>query len=111
MMGTRRFPPEAGGRDSWISMPAGTPAYITVAGMERPKLELKDDPQRSGVLTLTFTVHNTTDAALTYKAYPIVITDDTTTYHQCRRGVCSDDDGDLRSPWPIPSPPTSRTIW
>ena len=29
---------------------------------------------------LTFTVHNTTDAALTYKAYPIVITDDTTTY-------------------------------
>lgn len=59
---------------------AGTPAYITVAGMERPKLELKDDPQRSGVYNLTFTVHNTTDAALTYKAYPIVITDDTTTY-------------------------------
>ena len=63
-----------------INAAAGTPAYITVAGMERPKLELKDDPQRSGVYNLTFTVHNTTDAALTYKAYPIVITDDTTTY-------------------------------
>ena len=65
--------PEAGAGLMDINAAAGTPAYITVAGMERPKLELKDDPQRSGVYNLTFTVHNTTDAALTYKAYPIVL--------------------------------------
>lgn len=63
-----------------INAAAQTPAYITVPNMERPKLELKDDPQRTGVYNLSFTVHNTSDVSLTYRAYPIVLTDDTTTY-------------------------------
>ena len=63
-----------------INAAAETPAYLTVAGMERPKLELMDDPQRTGIYQLNFTVHNTSDQDLSYRAYPIVITDDSTTY-------------------------------
>ena len=33
-----------------------TRGYLSVAGMERPKLELKDDPAMKGVYTMTFTV-------------------------------------------------------
>lgn len=56
------------------------PAYLTVPGMERPKMELKDDPQRKGAYDLTFTVHNRTAEPLTYRAYPIVLTDGTQEY-------------------------------
>ncbi len=57
-----------------------TQAYVTVAGMSRPKLELMDDPARTGVYTLSFTVNNMGDEVLYYKASPMVLTDDTTTY-------------------------------
>ena len=63
-----------------INAAAKTPAYLSVAGMERPKMELKDDPLRTGVYQLTFTVHNTGEAPLTYAASPIVLTDGTTSY-------------------------------
>lgn len=57
------------------------PAYLTVPGMERPKMELKDDPQRKGAYDLTFTVHNPARLEpLTYRAYPIVLTDGTQEY-------------------------------
>ena len=38
--------------------------------MERPKLELLDDPTRTGVYELTVTIHNTGSEALTYQASP-----------------------------------------
>ena len=44
-----------------------TPAYITVDG-GIGKLELKDDPEKTGEYQLTFTVHNLSGAELTYNA-------------------------------------------
>lgn len=53
---------------------------LSVAGMERPKLELKDDPAMKGVYTMTFTVHNTGSDTLYYDVTPIVLTDTTESY-------------------------------
>ena len=53
-----------------INAAAKTPAYLSVSGMERPKLELLDDPTRTGVYELTVTIHNTGSEALTYQAPP-----------------------------------------
>ena len=63
-----------------INEAVNTKGYISVPGMSRPKLELKDDPDRTGVYTLSFTVNNTGSETLYYKARPIVLMDDTTTY-------------------------------
>ncbi len=57
-----------------------TRGYLSVAGMERPKLELKDDPAMKGVYTMTFTVHNTGSDTLYYDVTPIVLTDTTESY-------------------------------
>lgn len=50
-----------------------TPAYITVQGQSVGKLELKDDPQKTGLYHLEFTVRNLTDQALTYNAKAVVL--------------------------------------
>ena len=42
-----------------INDAVNTRGYLSVEGMERPKLELKDDPAMKGVYTMNFTVHNT----------------------------------------------------
>ena len=63
-----------------INAAAKAPAYLSVSGMERPKLELLDDPTRTGVYELTVTIHNTGSEALTYQASPIVLTDGTAPY-------------------------------
>ena len=43
-----------------------TPAFISVEGQNVGKLELKDDPQRTGTYELTFQVNNLSDRELTY---------------------------------------------
>ncbi|MBE6950731.1 MAG: hypothetical protein E7451_05265 [Ruminococcaceae bacterium] len=43
-----------------------TPAYISVEGAMVGKLELKDDPQRTGTYELTFQVNNIEDRDVTY---------------------------------------------
>ena len=45
-----------------------TPAFISVEGQPVGKLELKDDPQRTGAYTLTFQVNNISDRDVTYHA-------------------------------------------
>ena len=60
-----------------INAAVKTNAYITVDGMDRPKMELGDDVAETGVYELKFTVHNTGDETLYYKAAPIVLTDGT----------------------------------
>ena len=56
-----------------------TAAYVTVDGSDRPKLELGDDPTRSGVYTLSFNVVNFGSAALSYTVTPTVLTERTGT--------------------------------
>ena len=63
-----------------INDAVNTRGYLSVAGMERPKLELKDDPTMKGVYTMTFTVHNTGSDTLYYDVTPIVLTDTTESY-------------------------------
>ena len=45
-----------------------TPAFISVEGAMVGKLELKDDPQRTGTYTLTFQVNNIADRDVAYDA-------------------------------------------
>ena len=63
-----------------INDAVNTRGYLSVAGMERPKLELKDDPAMKGVYTMTFTVHNTGSDTLYYDVTPLVLTDTTEAY-------------------------------
>lgn len=53
-----------------------TTAYLSVANCERPKLEIGDDPQKTGVYTLTFTVNNFGDSDLQYVVRPSVLLND-----------------------------------
>ncbi len=41
-------------------------AYITVENSKKPKLELGDDPEKTGVYTMTFTINNMSDSELHY---------------------------------------------
>ena len=63
-----------------INDAVNTRGYLSVAGMERPKLELKDDPAMKGVYTMNFTVHNTGSDTLYYDVTPLVLTDTTEAY-------------------------------
>ena len=63
-----------------INDAVNTRGYPSVEGMERPKLELKDDPAMKGVYTMTFTVHNTGSDTLYYDVTPLVLTDTTEAY-------------------------------
>ncbi len=63
-----------------INDAVNTRGYLSVEGMERPKLELKDDPAMKGVYTMDFTVHNTGSDTLYYDVTPIVLTDTTESY-------------------------------
>ena len=63
-----------------IADAVNTKGYLSVEGQQRPKLELKDDPEKTGVYTMRFTVHNTGDETLYYNIKPIVLTDGTTVY-------------------------------
>ncbi len=52
-----------------------TGAYLTVDGIDRTKLELKDDPERTGVYTMKFNVKNISDGALSYRLSLIGMTE------------------------------------
>ncbi|MBO6061470.1 MAG: S8 family serine peptidase, partial [Clostridia bacterium] len=53
-----------------------TTSYITVPGSVRPKIELGDDPDYTGVFELTFNVVNFGDTDLSYVVEPFVLMDD-----------------------------------
>lgn len=53
-----------------------TKAYITVDGCDRPKLELGDDPDKTGVYTMEFTVHNFGTEELKYRIMPSFLIND-----------------------------------
>lgn len=55
-----------------------TPAYIEVPNCERPKLELGDDDNKTGIFTMTFDVVNFSNAAVTYNVNPTVLLDNAT---------------------------------
>ena len=52
-----------------------SPAYLTVSGMDRPKIELGDDIDQKGIYELSFQVHNLTGNELTYTLGGTVQTD------------------------------------
>lgn len=52
-----------------------TTAYINVAGCSRPKLELGDDPNKTGVYTLTFEVVNFGRSSLSFTPSTTVLTE------------------------------------
>lgn len=54
-----------------------TPAFISVEGQNVGKLELKDDPQKTGSYTMTFDVNNMTRSSLTYNAKAVLLRPDT----------------------------------
>lgn len=56
-----------------------TKAYLTVDGMDRPKLELKDDPKRTGVYTMEFNVVNLSQENLTYNLSLVGMTESVST--------------------------------
>ncbi len=56
-----------------------TKAYITVDGIDRSKLELKDDPKREGVYTMNFNVINLSNQQLTYDLSVIGMTESVST--------------------------------
>ena len=55
-----------------------TPAYITVEGQDVGKLELKDDPSKSGVYHLEFEVNNLSNAPVTYNVTATLLRPGTT---------------------------------
>ncbi len=52
-----------------------TKAYLTVDGKERPKLELFDDKDRTGIYNMQFNIVNTSDTILTYNLDVIAMTE------------------------------------
>lgn len=52
-----------------------TTSYISVPGSVRPKLELGDDPERTGVYEMTFEVVNFGEEAISYNVVPYVLMD------------------------------------
>ena len=65
-----------------------TKAYITVEGTQgnRPKMNLGDDPEKTGAMTMTFTVHNFGDEDLTYSVVPTLLVEDIALYDQTPDG-------------------------
>lgn len=56
-----------------------TKAYLTVDGSDRSKLELYDDPKRTGVYEMNFNVVNLSDTMLTYDFSIIAMTESVST--------------------------------
>ncbi len=56
-----------------------TPAYITVDGSDRTKLELGDDPKRTGKYVMTFNVVNLSDEDVSYDLSVIGMTESVST--------------------------------
>ena len=58
-----------------IAKSTTTPAYLYVDGINKTKLELGDDPTRSGVYTMSVNLKNISDSALSYKLGNITMTE------------------------------------
>ena len=58
-----------------ITKSTTTPAYLYVDGINKTKLELGDDPTRSGVYTMTVNLKNISDRALSYRVGNITMTE------------------------------------
>ncbi len=58
-----------------VNAAAQTPCYIEVEGSDRPKLEIGDDPEKTGRFTLTFDVVNRTGNAVSYAIDASVLTE------------------------------------
>ena len=56
-----------------------TPAYITVDGIDRTKLELGDDAERTGVYTMSFNVVNLSNAPVDYLLSTVAMTESVST--------------------------------
>ena len=54
-----------------------TKAYVTVDGCDRPKLEIGDDKDKTGVFTMSFNIVNFGSSALTYTVTPYVESENT----------------------------------
>lgn len=52
-----------------------TPAYITIDGSDRTKLELGDDPKRTGVYVMEFNVKNDSASSVTYDIATVAMTE------------------------------------
>ncbi len=58
-----------------ISHSINTPAYLTVDGLNKPKLSLGDDPERTGVYELKFNLVNDSSSAVSYSLDQYVMTE------------------------------------
>ena len=58
-----------------IAKSTTTPAYLYVDGIGKTKLELRDDPNRTGVYTMSINVKNISDAPLSYRLGNITMTE------------------------------------
>lgn len=58
-----------------ISKSTTTNAYLYVEGIGKTKLELGDDPTRSGVYTMSVNLKNISDAAVSYRVGNIIMTE------------------------------------
>ncbi|MBR6006644.1 MAG: S8 family serine peptidase [Clostridia bacterium] len=69
---------EQGAGELDLAKAVQTKAYLTVEGTagNRPKLELGDDPEKTGEFEMTFTVHNFGDYAISYAVRPHVLLND-----------------------------------
>lgn len=56
-----------------------TPAYLYVDGIDKTKLELGDDPARTGVYTMSMNLKNLSDEAVSYKLGNIAMTESLST--------------------------------
>ncbi len=66
-----------------IANVVNTKAYLSVDGIDRPKLDLLDDPQRTGVYTMKFNVHNIDASSdVVYELDLVGITESVSTYEK-----------------------------
>ena len=56
-----------------------TKAYLTVDGIDRSKLELKDDPNRTGVYEMEFNLVNLSNETLNYRLSIVGMTESVST--------------------------------
>ncbi len=55
-------------------------AYLTVHGADKPKVELGDDPAKTGTYSFSFDIHNMADHAQTYTLSASLLTEDVVDY-------------------------------
>lgn len=65
-----------------IANVVNTKAYLSVDGIDRPKLDLLDDPTRTGVYTMKFNVHNMGDTSVVYDIDLIGMTESVSAYEK-----------------------------